>query len=178
MRILCLFNICEILPSFVVTFDGFEDKLQLFIEISPLQFEWELLDFSSKIIISEEGRQPLFLFLISWFLLGKLLILIELILSLLVDVCRYIESRRKQMAVLHSANIVPSSEQVGFTFFTGRLLDKDAEPDSKVVLATLLGCVPSHSRASWENNWMAWAAAWFGVRFVIYTKNNKLIFIR
>lgn len=47
---------------------------------------------------------------------------------------------------------IPSSEHVGFTLLTGKLLAKDAGPGSKVVRATLLGCVPSHSLASWENN--------------------------
>lgn len=65
---------------------------------------------------------------------------------------------------------VPSSEHVGFTLLTGKLLAKDAGPGSKVVRATLLGCVPSQSLASWENNWIACAAAWFGVRFVTCSK--------
>lgn len=47
---------------------------------------------------------------------------------------------------------IPSSEQVGFTLLTGKLLAKDAGPGSNVVRATLLGCVPSQSLASWENN--------------------------
>lgn len=47
---------------------------------------------------------------------------------------------------------IPSSEHVGFTLLTGKLLANDAGPGSKVVRATLLGCVPSQSLASWENN--------------------------
>lgn len=47
---------------------------------------------------------------------------------------------------------IPSSEHVGLTLLTGKLLANDAGPGSKVVRATLLGCVPSQSRASWENN--------------------------
>lgn len=43
---------------------------------------------------------------------------------------------------------VPSSEHVGFTLLTGKLLANDAGPGSKVVRATLLGCVPSQSLAS------------------------------
>lgn len=34
---------------------------------------------------------------------------------------------------------IPSSEHVGFTFLTGKLIAKDAGPGSKVVRATLLG---------------------------------------
>lgn len=63
---------------------------------------------------------------------------------------------------------IPSTEQVALTFLVGRLLASDAGPGSRVVRATLLGCVPSHSLASWEKSWIAWAAAWFGVRFVTW----------
>ena len=61
---------------------------------------------------------------------------------------------------------IPSSELVELTLFTGRLLANDVCPGSIVVRATLLGCVPSHSLASCENNCIACAAAWFGVRLV------------
>ena len=70
---------------------------------------------------------------------------------------------------------LPSTEHVGLTFLFGKLLASDAGPGSRFVLATLLGCTPSHNLASWENKLIAWAAASFAVRFESWKIIGKFI---